>query len=106
MGKTSLRAPRRALLRIPPCKRARSTKSSASERVPFNPSKSLSLNVAGSYRPSSSRISVLLQRTNFEQMMPIAGIACEPGDFQAQHQSNLPEPNLGHQPLKTEAVCC
>ena len=40
-------SPRSALLRIPPCSRARSTCNSASDIVPFSPSSSRSLNAPG-----------------------------------------------------------
>jgi hypothetical protein len=41
-------SPRLALLRMPPCSRARNTCNSASLMVPFKPSSNLSLKWAGS----------------------------------------------------------
>src|SRR6266536_610969 len=51
-------SPRRALDSCPPRSRARMKWSSASERAPLSPRRSLSLKFLGSYRPSSSQIRV------------------------------------------------
>src|SRR5712692_1655321 len=44
------------------------------------------------------------ERTNLQEMVPIAGVACEPGDFQPQDQPDLPESNFGNEPLEAQAV--
>src|SRR2546430_11016468 len=80
MGKTSLRAPRRALLRIPPCRRARSTKSSASDMVPFAPPQKTVIERRGIREPLFIQNQGVGKRTHFQEMVPIAGVACEPGD--------------------------
>jgi hypothetical protein len=44
------------------------------------------------------------ERTNLQEMVPIARVACKPGDFQPQDQSYLPESNFGDEPLEAQAV--
>src|SRR5260370_1033306 len=41
---------------------------------------------------------------NFQEMMPIAGVARKSRDFQPQDQPYLPEPDLRHEPLEPQAV--
>src|SRR3954454_21053022 len=41
------------------------------------------------------------QRAQFEQLMPIAVVARQPGGIQAEHQPGIAEPDLGNQPLET-----
>ena len=61
-GQARLQLAAAPLLSMPPCKRVRSTCSSASLIVPFSPSSSRSLKWLGSYKPSSSRIRVPARR--------------------------------------------
>ena len=44
------------------------------------------------------------ERTDLQEMLPIARVACKPGDFQAQDQPYRAQPHLGYEPLKTQAV--
>jgi hypothetical protein len=44
------------------------------------------------------------ERTNLQEMVPIAGVACQSGDFQSQDQPDLPESDFSHEPLETQAV--
>src|SRR3954462_1760678 len=39
-------------------------------------------------------------RAQFEQLMPIAVVACQPRGIQAEHQPGIAEPDLGDQPLE------
>ncbi len=82
MGKISLRAPRRALLRIPPCKRARGTKRGPRHDSFQAEQESLSLNVKGIIESLFIQNQGVGESTNFQQMVPIAGVARESGDFQ------------------------
>src|SRR3954447_14911282 len=41
------------------------------------------------------------QRAQFEQLMPIAVVARQPGGIQAEHQPGIAQPDLGDQPLET-----
>src|SRR4051794_5968413 len=41
------------------------------------------------------------QRAQFEQLMPIAVVARQPGGIQAENQPGIAEPDLGDQPLET-----
>ncbi len=42
--------------------------------------------------------------TNFQELMPIAGVACEPRDLQAQDQPHMAESYLSHESLEPKAV--
>src|SRR5262245_43161190 len=44
------------------------------------------------------------QRAQFQQLMPIAVVPRQPRGSQTQHQSRLPEANLGDQPLEAAAA--
>ena len=44
------------------------------------------------------------QRAQFEQLMPIAVIARQPGGIQAEHQTGIAEPDLGNQPLEAMSL--
>ena len=72
--------------------------------VPFKPSKRRSLNVEGSESPSSSKIKVWVSAQISREMVPIARVACEPGDFQPQDQPDLSKSDFGNEPLEAQAV--
>ena len=44
------------------------------------------------------------ERTNLQEMVPIARVARESGDFQPQDQPDLPESDFGNEPLEAQAV--
>ena len=93
-------SPRLALASWPPMSRAFSTCSSASDIVPFMPKSSRSLKWDGSYRPSSSRISVLASADIFQQPVPVRRAAGQAGDLQAEHHTDLSDADRGNQRWK------
>src|SRR3954447_20529392 len=44
------------------------------------------------------------QRAQFEQLMPIAVVACQPRGIEAEHQPGIAEPDLGNQPLEAVSL--
>src|SRR4051794_884853 len=44
------------------------------------------------------------QRAQFEQLMPIAVVARQPGGIEAEHQTGIAEPDLGNQPLEAVSL--
>ena len=44
------------------------------------------------------------QRAQFQELMPIVVVACQPRGIQTQHQPRLPEADLGDQPLEAAAA--
>src|SRR3954453_12646629 len=44
------------------------------------------------------------QRAQFEQLMPIAVIARQPGGIEAEHQTGIAQPDLGDQPLEAVSL--
>jgi hypothetical protein len=43
------------------------------------------------------------QRAQIQQLMPVRRAARQPRDLQRQHQSDMPEPDLGHQFLEPDS---
>src|SRR5215471_13796519 len=87
---------------IPPRSRARMKCSSASESCPFIPSRSLSLKLRGSYRPSSSQIRV--------PVMPHSSRSwCQSAELRASREHSRPstipaQGDLGDQVLEAFPV--
>jgi hypothetical protein len=44
------------------------------------------------------------QSADLQQAVPVHGIACQPGDLQAEHHSGATQTDLGHQTLKAFAI--
>ena len=82
-GTICLSSPRRARLRMPPRSRALSTCSSASLIVPFRPNNKRSLKCAGSYNPSSSRMSVSASAHNSRSL-------CQSVELRASRDTSRP----------------
>src|SRR5712691_1880052 len=54
--------------------------------------------------PDHSKIKVWVSAQISREMVPIARVACEPGDFQPQDQPDLPQSDFGNEPLEAQGV--
>src|SRR5271157_2144846 len=90
---------------MPPRSRAPRTCSSASEIVPFKPSKTI-VELTRIVETILVEDQGVGQGTDLQQAMPVAVVPRQPGDFQAQHDAGIPQAHLGDQVLKALPVRC
>jgi hypothetical protein len=102
-GKVSFRAPRLALLRIPPMPPGTHHKKLGLTHGAFQAEQEPIIEGRWIIDPLFIQDQVLGKRTHFQEMMQITGVAREPGDFQPQNQSYMAESYLSYQSLERKA---